>query len=108
MKFRGYLARSGKVKFQTPRVEKTAEPKKSNGRSKKRKACHRATHEPVNSGKEIYDAIERQEYTRQLRTDNKYKIYEDSDASEYRENRNTKKPQQLHRSDRLYFDNNEN
>jgi ribosomal protein S30 len=105
MKFRGYLTRSGKVKCQTPRVEKTAEPKKSNGRSKKRKACHRATHEPVNSGKEIYDTIERREYSRQLKIDNECKVYEESDPSEYRENRNTKKPQQLHRGDRLYFDN---
>ncbi len=79
--------------------------KQSSGRAKKRIAFHAATHDPINRGKEMYEVIERREYIQELRIDSERSIHNDEEVWENkRSSRNTKKPHQLFRGCRMYFE----
>jgi ribosomal protein S30 len=98
--------RSGKVRNQTPKVAPKDVAKQSSGRAKKRKAFRAATHDPINRGKEMYKVIERREYIQELKNDSERGIYiNDEEVLENkRSSRNTKKPHQLFRGCRMYFE----
>jgi ribosomal protein S30 len=96
------LAKAGKVKRQTILVEKTAEPKKSNGRAKKRQVASKQR----NDVKEKIYHLEKDEFSREKRYLTKIdRISYNEVVNEERFN-NTKKPHrntETHRLESLYL-----
>jgi hypothetical protein len=99
----------GKVKGQTPFVEKTAENKSSNGRSKKRIQHEKLENNESSNDDVVIKKFEREEFIREKREDADAEKLQDSKLRYEDRTResNTKKPNTLNRREKLILDTDE-